>query len=136
MDGGVRVKCSVRQWKIKSSLKVKIFVWLVLNKMVLTFFDLLKRGWHGDEICVLCMDEKETVDHLFSGCAYTTTLLKDLLPNKLLFNNRPHMTEIWRTSCAKKGAQGDKELMITAATWWVLWLERNKRIFQDTMVRA
>lgn len=36
-------------WKIKTSLKVKIFSWLVLKQRVLTRDNRLKRGWTGEE---------------------------------------------------------------------------------------
>lgn len=43
-DGGVAVKRYDRMWKMRSPLKVKIFVWLVLKNKVLTADNLLKRG--------------------------------------------------------------------------------------------
>ncbi len=43
-DSGVIDKSFVQLWKSKIPLKVKIFVWLVLKRRVLTTDNLLKRG--------------------------------------------------------------------------------------------
>lgn len=42
----------------------------------------LKKGWRGEEVCVFCMDEPETVHHLSVGCETTRLLLKGQLPSK------------------------------------------------------
>lgn len=104
----------------------------MLIKMVLTVDNLLKKGWSGDENCVLCLDEKETVDHLFFDCPNTTAMLKGLLPNKLFLNNRSSSIAIWKVCSLKTGAQGGKELAAIATTRWVICLERNRRIFQKS----
>ncbi|OAY80105.1 hypothetical protein ACMD2_20376 [Ananas comosus] len=37
--------------------------------------NLLKKGWLGDPLCVLCGEVMETVDHLLIGCVYTKFML-------------------------------------------------------------
>lgn len=54
-------------WEIPISLKIKIFMWLVMHNMILTKNNLDKRGWQGDLTCLLC-HKKETVTHLFLKC--------------------------------------------------------------------
>ncbi|OAY77330.1 Serine/threonine-protein kinase STY46 [Ananas comosus] len=64
-DGGLRDGRSSKIWRIRVPLKVKVFSWIVLKKRPLTADNLLKRGWTGNTVCVLCGTEEETVDHLF-----------------------------------------------------------------------
>ena len=54
-------------WKLKIPLKVKIFMWFLDRKVVLTKDNLSKRNWHGCTKCSFCAAE-ETVEHLFTSC--------------------------------------------------------------------
>ncbi len=63
---GVYDKGFVELWAIKISLKVKIFVWLVLKCRVLIMDMLLSCGWFGSSNCALCSCPVETADHLFA----------------------------------------------------------------------
>lgn len=131
-DGGVVVKRYDRTWKMRSLLKVKIFVWLVLKNKVLTKDNLMKRGWSGDESCVFCLEDTETVNHLFAVCSGTTAMFEGLLPNKRRYRYCLSVKEIWEATCSKRGVQGDRDLALISATWWVVWLEHNRRIFEKT----
>ena len=63
--GGVKKKYFDTIWKAKIPFKIKIFLWLVKQKKVLTRVNLSKRGWQGDVACSFFCGEPETVDHLF-----------------------------------------------------------------------
>jgi hypothetical protein len=56
-------------WKIKIPLKIKIFIWFLSNKVLLTKDNLVKRRWSGCTKCVFCGDQ-ETVEHLFIACPF------------------------------------------------------------------
>lgn len=111
---------------------ILIFVWLVLRRKVPTLDNLLKRGWSGEESCVFCLNEVETIDHFFMGCDGIKALLVGLLPNKSAVRNCFSATFLWDSSKRKGGTLGEKELATIATTCWVVWLERNRRIFQDS----
>ncbi len=70
-------------WKLKLPLKVKIFVRLVLRRRVLTADLLLKRGWTGDDRCVMCLGPMESADHIFVGYSFSNSLLATLFSNKV-----------------------------------------------------
>lgn len=55
-------------WRLKIPTKVNIFLWLALKKRLPTVDNLLKRGWLGNNKCVMCGADLETVDHLLVGC--------------------------------------------------------------------
>jgi len=54
-------------WKSRLPYKIKIFTWLVENKVVLTRDNLKRKNWPGDPSCCFC-PQIETVDHLFFTC--------------------------------------------------------------------
>ena len=54
-------------WKLKVPLKIKIFMWFVHKKVILTKDNLLKRQWNGCKRCAFCQSD-ETVEHLFIHC--------------------------------------------------------------------
>ena len=69
-EGLTKNECGVslkRNWKGKIPAKIKIFLWLMSNDVVLTKDNLLKRKWQGDPTCVFCECD-ETIPHLFFGC--------------------------------------------------------------------
>jgi hypothetical protein len=51
-------------WKMKVPLKIKIFMWFLYRKVILTKGNLIKRNWVGNETCCFC-DNKESIQHLF-----------------------------------------------------------------------
>jgi hypothetical protein len=60
-------------WKLKIPLKIKIFMWFLSNKVLLTKDNLAKRKWKGCQKCCFC-DSIETVNHLFIECPFTKIL--------------------------------------------------------------
>jgi hypothetical protein len=56
-------------WKIKIPLKIKIFMWFLSKKVLLTRDNLAKRNWNGNTKCSLC-DAEQSVEHLFISCSF------------------------------------------------------------------
>jgi hypothetical protein len=54
-------------WKIKIPLKIKVFLWLLYREALLTKDNLVKRNWHGNELCSFC-NNHESIQHLFFEC--------------------------------------------------------------------
>jgi hypothetical protein len=54
-------------WKIKVPLKIRIFMWFLHKKVILTKDNLLRRNWQGNTTCVFC-DKEESIQHLFFEC--------------------------------------------------------------------
>jgi hypothetical protein len=50
-------------WKMKVCLKIKIFMWFLHRKEILTKDNLISHNWIGRESCCFC-DEKESIQHL------------------------------------------------------------------------
>jgi hypothetical protein len=65
-------------WKTKIPIKVRIFLWLMINCSVLTKNNLLRRGWTGDSHCHFCSKE-ESIDHLLFSCALAKLIWQVIL---------------------------------------------------------
>ena len=51
-------------WKGKIPPKIKMFLWLIENKAILTKDNMLKRKWVGSPTCHFC-NQNESINHLF-----------------------------------------------------------------------
>jgi hypothetical protein len=56
-----------RIWKAKILEKIRIFMWLLEQKAVLTKDNMIRRNWQGSPACYFC-GEPERNDHLFFSC--------------------------------------------------------------------
>jgi hypothetical protein len=54
-------------WKMKVPLKIKVFMWFLHQKVILTKDNLIRRQWISNEKCCFC-DNKESIQHLFFEC--------------------------------------------------------------------
>jgi hypothetical protein len=62
-------------WKLKVSLKIRIFMWFLHKSFLLTKDNLLKRIWIGCKKCAFC-DSEESVEYLFLKCNFAKLLCK------------------------------------------------------------
>ena len=125
-------------WKSQVPFKVKAFIWLVAHKKVNTNDLLQLRRPHkaiSPDICKLCMEQGESADHLFLHCSVTLGLWHrlfqlakmDWVPPKsisdMMFINYKGFGKSKRGVILWQNA--------SIALIWVVWRERNARIFED-----
>jgi hypothetical protein len=60
-------------WKIKVSLKIRIFMWFLHKEVILTNDNCIKPSWHDCSKCCFCYQE-ETLQHIFFSCPFTRIL--------------------------------------------------------------
>ena len=133
--GEVEVSWWKKVWNSFSWPKCNFFLWVLVYNRCLTWDNLCKRGFQGPSICVLCRSSDETVSHLFFQCPFAKQIW--------------HLWwSVWGCSCwhvsslsefwDRLGHPPAKASFLQVA-WsigpslilWHLWLERNRRIFQD-----
>jgi hypothetical protein len=110
--------------------KVSIFLWLTAQNRILTWDNLLKKGFIGPSRCTLCQQREETMEHLFNNCHYSQQIwdwgaqamkcsnrnrgsIRDTIANweTISFHN-PILQCIWQ--------------LLLGFTLWAIWKERNK----------
>ena len=77
-NGGLQFPYAKVIWTTKVPPKIKAFIWLVINEALLTWDNLMKRGWTGPGICVTCVGDEEIIDHLFLHCSYARYISEKL----------------------------------------------------------
>ena len=115
-------------WKMKVPLKIKIFMWFLYRREILTKDNLAKRNWNGCNKCCFC-DQEETIHHLFITCPLARMVWRIVhmafglqAPNNItsLFGN-------WL-----KGVSKSEKIQIrvgVCALLWAVWNVRNDYIF-------
>lgn len=61
-------------WHWNVPKKILCFTWLVLKDKVLTMDNYVRRGGMGPNVCSLCLNDAEFVQHLFVKCHTTLQL--------------------------------------------------------------
>jgi hypothetical protein len=119
----------VELWTWQLPLKVKLFIWLMLEQRILTWENLVKRGIYGPSRCVLCGNDEETVYHLFVDCSFTKDIWFTIIKDLKLTNN-------WEggqiVECLQNWIR--KELNwkeIPCFICWEVWKHMNLVIFED-----
>ena len=125
-------------WNSQVPFKIKSFVWLVAHKKVNTNDMLqLRRPYKAlsPDICMLCMKQGETVDHLFLHCPLTMGLWYRLFQlTKIDWVPPRSICDMLSTNFNGFGSSKRGIILWQAACialLWVVWRERNARIFED-----
>ena len=123
-----------RLWKWECPLKIKTFWWLVLNRAILTWDNLKKRGYIGPGICVLCWTHDESIDHLFIFCEFTKLIWSMLGPELDLRHVWGHLD--LHSSFEQWVFKHSLNPIISIIVYWALWRHRNSIIFEDSKPSA
>ena len=117
-------------WESRSTMKIKVFAWLMLNDRLNTRDLLVRRHWRSpqeDNTCPLCPAQAhEDRNHLFFTCQFSSRVwnylqiqwLAGLSPSECLIAARKSF-----------GQPFFKEVVYPAA--WNVWLLRNGRTFRN-----
>ncbi|XP_050217749.1 uncharacterized protein LOC126668603 [Mercurialis annua] len=71
-------------------------VWLAIKKKLRTKDKLRRWGCVGNDICVLCGEETETIEHLFFSCQVSAIIFQKVLQACLINRN----VLVWRRECS------------------------------------
>lgn len=123
-------------WLTLIPSKVCFTVWLVVRNKILTHEVLRNRGFNIVPKCVLCGCSIEETDHIFAGCQTARGLWATFTDNR-----DPSTAQVsfidrllsWNPRALSVQGQIIKPL-IPHAIVWVLWNERNRRVFDEVEV--
>lgn len=122
-------------WKLKIPLKIKIFLWFLLNGVILTKDNLAKRQWNGSTKCCFC-SLYETIQHLFFDCHFAKFIWRAVhissginLPSSI-----SHMFGNWLMGINRKLMY--LLLVGASALCWALWLSCNDVVFDKAQVSS
>ena len=115
-------------WKMKVPLKIKIFMWFLHRKVILTKDNLLRRNWVGCKKCCFC-DQDETVHHLFISCPFAKMVWRTV---HISFNIQPPTSIANLFGNWLRGVSKEVKAQIrvgVCALLWAIWNTRNDYIF-------
>jgi len=121
-------------WKAKIPHRIKIFMWLLENKAVLTKDNLLRRKWVGSPTCFFC-SSNENIDHLFFLCP-VAKVLWSLVGICIGASNIPEnilQFKLWISHWLPGGQQ--VYTFCAAAICWAIWKRRNEACFENKKLR-
>lgn len=124
-------------WRLKISIKIKIFIWLLFRKRLLTVDRLLNQGMFLEQHYGFCVVLTESCDHLFCYCVFARYLL--LLaagldaPDEDSGDVRDLSTNISNIPDSAKRSNG---LTLLVAIWWAVWMEKNNLTFRSKSPNA
>jgi hypothetical protein len=124
-----------RLWKTWAPPKCKFFIWLAIRNKCWTADRLQKRGLDHPEVCPLCDQEPENIQHLLCTCVFSRQFWYYILSSLGMANLSPDSNEStfadWWAKVSKQvhksKRRGFNSIIILGA--WCLWLHRNIRWF-------
>ena len=117
-------------WKMKVPLKIKIFMWFLHRKVILTKDNLTKRNWNGCKKCCFC-DQEETMQHMFISCSFAKMVWRIVF---MAFNIKPPCSIANLFGNWLHGVDKKEKVQIrvgTCALLWAIWNIRNDIIFNN-----
>jgi hypothetical protein len=129
-------------WHAKAEPKCKFFTWLVLHNKLLTADNMLKRNWECNPICSLCLCLHETTEDLLIECNFSEAVWNSVVARFALPDYEVMIgaggTGDWVQKLLSSGSKSEKRrnLGILFMTWWEIWNERNRRIFDLKLTSA
>jgi hypothetical protein len=133
--GSIKFEPWKRLWKSWTPQKCKLFLWLAIRNKCWTADRLHKYGLPYPEVCPLCDQEEETIQHLLTSCVFARQFWYIILSPLGLGHLTPgaevsSFEDWWREVCSRSHKDMKKGLnsaVILGA--WCLWLQRNRVVF-------
>lgn len=113
--------------------KVSLFMWNAFLDKILTIDNLKSKGWNLADRCVMCLQEEESMDHLFVHCAMGHMVWRFFLSHlNVLWSFPFHFRELisgwWIQDL--DGLPSIIWFYLSGTICWSLWKEMNFRIFE------
>eukprot|EP00253_Pinus_taeda_P030690 PITA_30690 len=124
-----------RIWTTGIWPKVFTFIWLRYHQIILTWDNLIKRGFHGPSYYPNCQSNEETIQHLMDSCHMANQLWEKLTfkcqrPCRLLGDIRSTIRN-WTPEPYNNKILNKLWTILPGLLLWKIWKERNKQIFKN-----
>ncbi|KAK1278839.1 hypothetical protein QJS04_geneDACA023696 [Acorus gramineus] len=126
-------------WKLKISLKIKVFMWLLSFERLLTRTYRARWAPNDSILCPLCSAAPENVHHLFCACPVAMEFWGAVGIQTGLQHTFASIDDVWAAGKAmKRAAMNSLEATILQAInpagAWTIWRTRNEVIFQGSRI--
>ena len=121
-------------WKVSTSPRIKIFLWLCTHCSVPTKEVLGSRGLNLNPTCELCGESPESILHTLRDCKVAKSVWKDLGIKEGNLEFFGLNLDAWlKNNCGMTSMYPRPHVpwkILFPQAVWMLWLHRNKAIFQ------
>eukprot|EP00253_Pinus_taeda_P035229 PITA_35229 len=121
-------------WQNQNWMKIKLFMWLVQHKKILTWENLRKRGVASPSRCQPCELQEETMEHLLNLYPFTSTLWNWMAS---IFRQTDRdigsitsTLKNWRKNFSVNEIINNAWDLVPGFIIWDVWKECNNRIFK------
>lgn len=124
-------------WTSLVPKKCKFFIWSLFHKGINTIDKCQSRSPHmalNPNWCVLCKANNETMEHIFVNCTFTQHVWGNFFHFVDSSTTAPtSLDDVPKKFCYYKPSTKRSILLqnMIGATFWIIWLERNGRTFND-----
>jgi hypothetical protein len=121
-------------WKCAAPSKICAFSWQLLLDRIQTKDNLWRRRMINEQQCMFCVGNIETSVHLFLHCAVAAKVWYGVMKWLGLFLTIPPNLSISLAifaGCARDKATKEVLILIWNAFVWVIWRNRNNRVFNN-----
>lgn len=128
---GVDIPSRYTSWKVKLTMKIKIFLWYLKQGVILTTDNLIKWKWKGCKTCFFYSSD-ETIQHFFK-CHIYAHLMWNLVSMSFGFQPSTSVANLFGSWLRSVPYKVRCQIFSGTATMcWPLWLNRNDVIFQNS----
>jgi hypothetical protein len=123
-------------WKIKVENKCKFFLWLLLQRKLLTTDRIIKRGGRANPVCQLCRTRNESMTHLVANCYYSKRVWQLIEQQTDQQNTHPqqpvsNLKPWWSDLVGTVSLDPEYRNQIITYTTWNIWKERCRRVYDN-----
>lgn len=113
--------------------KHSFIAWLFIRGRLKTREFLYSRRITEAQDCGICGREPETIEHLFFGCELSNEVWRRIVVEIGIICQSGVPTRLWRhiaRLCRGRSRNARKAKVLATGTIYVIWCERNRRVFQ------
>lgn len=114
--------------------KISTFLWFLSHKRILTWDNLVKRGFTGPSQCPNCLQNAETIQHLLLLCPLANTFWEKCsfrCQNTKSTGDITNIIRTWPHRPFLSPLLNALWSLLPGIVFWSLWKERNKQIFKN-----
>lgn len=120
-------------WFKGFSLKYAVFTWMAYIEGLKTSDHFARRNIGDQMLSPLCHNFLESHTHLFFTCSVSFWIIRNILLEGDSFVFEPNLSQVLEAAYAQKHkAITNLHLLITSVAIFVIWCERNARIFNNS----
>ena len=108
----------------KVALKVKYFMWRLIQKCLPVKVNLREKGVDMEAACAVCGNQDETFEHVFFSCSFSKAVWATVFPDLQVQRNiNADYVKYWEEFLLALESKQDLEKGLY--TLWLIWSNRN-----------